>query len=276
MIRIVIFVAAVAPPLMILSYWTGKVSGSWRSEAVWSAFFLGAVGTVGAAILEFGIGFLGSSLGTFAATPPVAASAAKALFVAAIPEESIKLFILVALAEKNVDVRRFQDIIVLGLAVSLGFATLENFFYVTSAGDWKTIAGLRALTSVPSHGIDGLAMGALLASARLDGLKGALPTKSVLLVPVLLHAAYDFPLFVIEQHIGRLWFGAAWLAVIVTSAIFVIRLFNHVLSRAVSADRTSSPDAELVEKVDQLVSRGAIGFIAGSALQSQRTVQPIS
>ena len=45
---------------------------------------------------------------------------------------------------------------------------------------------------------------------------------------------------------------------------------------AVSADRTSSPDAELVEKVDQLVSRGAIGFIAGSALQSQRTVQPIS
>jgi protease PrsW len=276
MIRIVIFVAAVAPPLMILSYWTGKVSGSWRSEAVWSAFFLGAVGAVGAAILEFGIGFLGGSLGSFAAAPPVAASAAKALLVAAIPEESIKLFILVALAEKHVDVRRFQDIIVLGLAVSLGFATLENFFYVTSAGDWKTIAGLRALTSVPSHGIDGLAMGALLASARLDGTKGVWPDNSVLFVPVLLHAAYDFPLFLIEQHIGWLWFGAAWLAVIITSAFFVIRLFNRVLLRAVSADRTSSPDAELVEKVDQLVSGGAIGFIAGSALQPQRTVQPIS
>ena len=272
MIRIVIFAAAIAPPLMILSYWTNKVSGSWRSEAVWSAFFLGAVGALGAAILEVGIG----SAGSLVTVPTVTASAAKALFVAAIPEESIKLFVLVALAERHVDVRRFQDVIVLGLAVSLGFATLENFLYVINAGDWKMTAGLRALTSVPGHAIDGLAMGALLASARLDGIKEVWAGRAVLLVPVLLHAAYDFPLFVIKQHFAKEWFGAAWLAVIALSAIFVVRLSNRTLSRAISADRTSPPDTELLEKVDHLLSGGAVGFVAGQKLQQRRTAQPIS
>jgi protease PrsW len=272
MIRIVILAAAIAPSLMILHYWTNKVSGSWRSEAVWSAFVLGAVGAIGATVIEIGIG----SLGSLSAAPPIVASATKAVFLAAIPEESIKLFVLVAFAEKHVDVRRLQDVIILGLAVSLGFATLENFFYVTTASDWKMVAALRALTSVPGHGLDGLAMGTLLVSARLDGTRGLWAAKSVLIMPVLLHAAYDFPLFVIEQHIAKLWFGTAWLAVIIFSAIFVIRLFNRVLSRAVAADRTSSPDTELVERMDRLVSGGAIGFVAGRRLQPERTAQPIS
>lgn len=263
-IRIVILAAAIAPSLLMLAYWIRKADVSWQSEALWSAFFLGAVSTFGALGIELAVeqfGFLGASF-------PVVASASKAVFIAAIPEEAVKFFVLVVLAEKHVDVRRLQDVMVLGLTVSLGFATVENFFYVTSIGDWRTIAGLRALTAVPAHGLDGLAMGALLVSARLEGIKGhgikeLLAARSALIVPVLLHAAYDFPLFAIEKHVAKIWFGTAWILVIVFSWIFVVRLFKRVLARAAFADATSPRDAASKENLKQLMHNGAMGLMTG-------------
>src|SRR6202041_2555037 len=139
---------------------------------------------------------------------PIAAAATTAVLLAAIPEESIKFFVLVALAEKHVDVRRLQDIVLLALAVSLGFATLENFFYVTSVGGWEMTAALRAITAVPGHCIDGLAMGALLVTARLNGSKSVWSGRYALIVPIVLHAAYDFPLFAIQKNIDKVWFVA--------------------------------------------------------------------
>jgi RsiW-degrading membrane proteinase PrsW (M82 family) len=262
MIRMVILAAAIAPSLVIVAYWTTKVTGTWRSEAIWSAFCLGAFGTFGALGIELAVGQLGFPGGSY----PVAASAAKAVFAAAIPEESIKFFVLVVLAEKHVDVRRLQDVMVLGLAVSLGFAALENFGYVTAGNDWRTIAALRAVTAVPGHGLDGLAMGALLVSARLHGIRGSglreiWAAKSALIVPVLLHAAYDFPLMVIEQHVARFWFGTAWVVVIVFSSILVFRLFKRVLARAAFADQIPR-DTASGEMVKQLMGSGAIGLIA--------------
>jgi RsiW-degrading membrane proteinase PrsW (M82 family) len=267
-IRIVILAAAIVPPLLILAYGIRKTGADWRSEAIWSAFFLGAVGSFGALGVELGIGQLDFLGGSF----PIIGSASMAVFVAAVPEETVKFFVLVILAEKHVDVRRFQDVIVLGLAVSLGFATLENFFYVISVGDWRMTAALRALTSVPGHGLDGLAMGVLLVSARLDGIRGhgikeLWSARSALLVPVLLHAAYDFPLFVVKQGIAKIWFGAAWLMVLAISSIVVIKLFNQVLARAASDDLTSPRDAASKEEMKRLMSSGAIGLIGGRVLQ---------
>jgi protease PrsW len=261
-IRIVILAAAIAPPLVILAYGATKITGNWRSEAIWSAFFLGAIGMFGAFGIELAIKHLGFSAGSY----PVVASATTAVFGAAIPEETVKFFILVVLAEEHVDVRRLQDVIVLGLAVSLGFATLENFLYVISNDDWKTIAALRAITAVPGHGLDGLAMGALLVSARLNGIKGSgireiWSAKYALIVPVLLHAAYDFPLLAIEQKVARPWFGAAWVVVLVLSSVFVIRLFNQVLAKARFADLTSPHNAASSEAIKSLMSSGAIGLI---------------
>jgi len=160
---------------------------------------------------------------------------------------------------------------VLGLAVSLGFATVENFFYVTSLGDWKTIAGLRALTAVPGHSLDGLAMGALLVSARLDGIKGygikeIWAAKFALIVPVLLHAAYDFPLIAIGKHLATIWLGAAWILIVVFSWVFVVRLFNRVLARAAFADATSPRDAASRDNIRKFMQNGAIGLVTGQRL----------
>jgi RsiW-degrading membrane proteinase PrsW (M82 family) len=261
-IRCVILIAAVAPSLLILTYWLRKTGVSWTSEALWSAFFLGALGVFGALGIELAIDqldFPGGSL-------PVISAASRATFVAAIPEEAVKFFLLVVLVEKHVDVRRFQDVMVLGLTVSLGFATAENFFYVTSLGDWKTVAGLRALTAVPAHGLNGLAMGALLISARLDGVKGNSPrelwlVRSALIVPMLLHAAYDFPLFAMGKHLSKVWFGTVWLLAIVLSWIFVVRLFNRVLARAAFADMTSPHSAASKANIRLLMQSGSMGLM---------------
>jgi protease PrsW len=263
MIRIVILAAAIAPPLVILRYGIAKAGANWRSEAVWNAFLLGAISALGAVACELALDHL---LASGHWSNAVAGSAAKAVFIAAIPEESIKFFVLVVLAEKHVDVRRYHDVIALGLAVSLGFATLENFGYVISAGDWKITAGLRAITSIPGHAINGLAMGALLVSARPDGVKDAWGAKSALLVPVLLHAAYDFPLFVIGKHIAKIWFGAAWLVVIAASSIFAITLCKRILARAGAADRAAARDGATIEMARRMMRSGAIGLIAGHLL----------
>jgi RsiW-degrading membrane proteinase PrsW (M82 family) len=262
MVRLLILLAAVSPPLLILGYGIAKARGSWNSEAMWNAFAIGAVSAIAALGCELGLQYL-LQLGRL---PPIAESAAKAVAVAAIPEESIKFFVLVSLASRHVDVRRLQDIVILALAVSLGFAALENFFYVISVGGWKVTAAVRAITAIPGHGIDGLAMGALLIAASLNGNARPWRFQYALLVPIALHAAYDFPLMAMQKSIGSDWFIGAWLVVLALSSILVIRLCNRVLPRAVEADRVSGCDGESVETTDRLIAGGIVALVGGPLL----------
>ena len=260
--RFVILVAAITPPLLILGYGIAKARGTWYSEATWNAFFVGAVSAMAAIACEFAVSYVLplDQIG------PVAGSAVKAILVAAIPEEAIKFFVLVSLAEKHVDVRRLQDILVLALAVSLGFATLENFFYVISVDHWKTAAAIRAITAVPGHGIDGLAMGALLIVARMNGGNSFWSARYALAVPIVLHAAYDCPLFAIKTAGATIWFGSAWLAIILLSSLCVITLCNRVIPRAVAADRAAGRDGTSTETTDRLIVGGMIGTLIGPLL----------
>jgi RsiW-degrading membrane proteinase PrsW (M82 family) len=262
MIRFVILLAAIVPPLLILGYGIAKARASWKSEAIFNAYFLGAVGAIAAMGLEFAL----THVLPLGGMTPVDAAACDAVFIAALPEEAIKFFVLVCLAEKHVDVRRLQDILVLALAVSLGFASLENFAYVVAAGDWKAVAATRAITSIPGHGLDGLAMGTLLIAARMDARRNPELVAYALIVPVILHAAYDFPLFAIEKGIAKIWFIAAWLGVISASSIFVIGLCNHILPEAVEADRAAGRDQISRETTDRLITGGVIAVVGGPLL----------
>jgi protease PrsW len=257
MVRFLIFVAAVVPPLLVLGYAIAKTRASWRSEAIWNAFMLGAVGAIAAAMIELPF----SSI--LAADPahPLLSSAGRSLFVAALPEEAIKFVVLLALAAKHVDARRLQDLVVLSVAVSLGLATLENFFYVVSIGNWQATAALRAITSVPGHGIDGLAMGALLVAARMQPDKRRL-LPAALIVPIALHASYDFPLFALgKSGVDRDWLIGAWLTAIICSSLVVILICNHVLTRARAYDFESGRDAGSVETSDWLIIGGAAALV---------------
>jgi RsiW-degrading membrane proteinase PrsW (M82 family) len=258
--KFIVLLAAITPPLVILAYGIAKARDSWKSEATWNAFLIGAVSALAAVAIELALSYVLP----LERTGTLAEAGITAVLVAAIPEESIKFFVLVSLAEKHVDVRRLQDLLVLALAVSLGFATLENFFFVISAGGWKMTAALRAITAVPGHGIDGLAMGALLIRARLS--ERAEDVRLALIVPVLLHAAYDFPLLALHKDVGITWFGVSWLVVIAASSIFVIKLCNRVLAKAVAADRAAGRDDRSIESAGWLIAGGAMVLIAGPSL----------
>ena len=259
MIKPVILAAAIVPSFIILAYGICKARGSFRSEATWNALVLGAVSAFAAIACEFGLSYFVP----FDRTGSTLTAVVNATF-AAIPEESIKFFVLLSLAEKQVDVRRVQDILVIALAVSLGFATLENFGFIVTKGNWTITAAARAVTSVPGHGIDGLAMGALLMAARLSGDSGLWRVGNALIIPIALHAAYDFPLF--ARHSGEALSGAVWLITIAVSSVFVIALCNLLLPTAVEFDRASGRDDESVETTDPLILGGTIGVIGGPLL----------
>src|SRR5262249_44073792 len=150
-----------------------------------------------------------------------------------------KFVLLIAVAERFVHAPRKQDILLLALGVSLGFAAIENIFLVATGTDWRLAAAGRAVTSVPGHAIGGLIMGALLMGARLQ--KSPRLLWLALAVPILTHAAYDFPLFLPRTDF-ELWAWMPWLAVVLVSTALAIYLCNHNLQAASRADAASARD----------------------------------
>ncbi|HDQ93220.1 MAG TPA: PrsW family intramembrane metalloprotease [Synergistetes bacterium] len=83
------------------------------------------------------------------------------------------------------------DGIVYGTSVALGFATLENIFYVVGAINPWAVAGWRALLSVPLHALCGLAMGYEAARQKMSGY-GRFSLWRILWFPVVAHGFYNY------------------------------------------------------------------------------------
>lgn len=109
----------------------------------------------------------------------------------ALVEEASKLGVLGLRARRDRRLDEPFDWIVYAVAVSLGFATLENVFYVMDGGPSVAIA--RAFTAVPSHALDGTLMGWRLArAAQRTGAAATRERLLSLLEPAAWHGAYDY------------------------------------------------------------------------------------
>ncbi len=110
-------------------------------------------------------------------------------------EEGLKfLFLILFLYRKKFLDEPYDGIIYAGY-VSLGFATVENIFYVYSYGIATGI--LRIFTAVPAHAVFGVVMGYFVGSAKFGEKKKEIPKLLLggLLLPVFLHGLYDYFLF---------------------------------------------------------------------------------
>ncbi len=134
--------------------------------------------------------------------------AIEAFIVVGLSEEFFKRRVVLRYAYFNPAFNeRLDGIIYCGIA-ALGFATLENIFYVISyyaiqPDLWIT----RALVSVPVHMLLGIIMGYYLALAKYcphPGKCRGYMTKS-LLIPALLHGAFDFVLMSEYQLLSLLF-----------------------------------------------------------------------
>ena len=119
-------------------------------------------------------------------------------FGVALVEEFSKWIFVYNIGFNNREFDQVYDMIVYAVFVSLGFACLENIFYVFQHGLYTGI--IRALLAVPGHACDGVFMGYYLSIAKLASIHGNDELKKhnifmSILIPTLLHGFYDYCLF---------------------------------------------------------------------------------
>lgn len=143
-------------------------------------------------------------------------------FTAAPVEEGLKLSILYFFVYKMKDFNEPVDGIVYGVCASLGFATLENFYYVYLLADYYetssvTLAILRSFSAVPAHAAFGMFMGYFF--MKYAFIKKGDNLLFAFLVPFTLHGCYN--LFVASNFLVAL-------ILILISWIIGLRLFSKL------------------------------------------------
>ena len=185
-------------------------------------FFLGGLSIIPAVILEE----IGSViLYMFLDETSVLYILLENFIVVAISEEFCKRWFLQKTTRKHPAFNYRFDAVVYAVTVSLGFAAFENVMYIMDFG--LSIAPVRALTSVPLHGICGVFMGFFYGSMKAnDGWnqqRYLYAKKMSLWVPVLIHGFYDFCASMEEDS-----YTLIWLAFIVILYIFVFRFLKNI------------------------------------------------
>lgn len=116
------------------------------------------------------------------------------------------------------------DGVVYAVFVSLGFALWENIGYVAAYGLGTAL--LRAVTAVPGHACFGVFMGAWYGQARHwsilgDEQKSRRCRRLAVLVPMLLHGAYDY--IAMTDADGSSWIFAIFVALLFLLSVRRVR-----------------------------------------------------
>lgn len=129
----------------------------------------------------------------------VEAALYKAFFHAAIPEELMKLCMLLFITRHVDRIRTIYDGILYAVCITMGFSGIENFIYAAVYGDWVfTIFG-RIFFSVPEHFFYAVIMGYFFANATLDDNGKCVNFIKALTYPTLAHGANDSLLTLIHE-----------------------------------------------------------------------------
>jgi RsiW-degrading membrane proteinase PrsW (M82 family) len=197
-----LFVVAVAPAVFML--WRFHHADKYKAESsrlLIGTFLLGGLFTLVCAFIEpkqpanAGVG------GTFFYF----------LFGVALFEELSKFVAVRLLAYRSKQFDETMDGVIFGIAAGLGFAAVENIFYVLQYGG--TVALFRAFVSVPGHAFYGAIMGYYLAQAKFR--KKPWLALWGLTIAMLLHAVFDtvaqsaglFALVVLPAFVWIVYFG---------------------------------------------------------------------
>jgi protease PrsW len=186
---ILLFGISILPALFLLWYYDRYDNA--RPEPrkmLWKAFKWGIIATLFAGVIEQNLfEIIGSSL-----TNHYLRAFVISFVVAALTEEALKLFVLRKIIWGSKHFDEIMDGIIYAVAASLGFATLENLFYVFEGG--IEIGFARAALAVPAHALFSGIMGYYIGKAK----KVRLPWEAKKFVfhgftlAVLYHGLYDF------------------------------------------------------------------------------------
>jgi RsiW-degrading membrane proteinase PrsW (M82 family) len=144
------------------------------------------------AIIIFPVGVVENSLTRLGAgLAGIPKAAYDGFVVAALTEEIFKFGAVFMLVWRSRHFNEKFDGIVYAVSISLGFAAIENLFYVFS--NHSTSVGiLRAFTAVPGHTVFGIVMGFYMGLARFSTLSKSKYLLLAIVFPCLFHGFYDF------------------------------------------------------------------------------------
>jgi protease PrsW len=113
-------------------------------------------------------------------------------FGIALIEEGIKYFFLKNYMYKKEEFNEPMDGIVYAVMISLGFATVENIFYVFKYEDQGFFVAItRMFTAIPLHAVCGVLLGYFVGLAKFSDDEKPLLLKGLFLA-VLIHALYNY------------------------------------------------------------------------------------
>ncbi|MGO4888151.1 glutamic-type intramembrane protease PrsW [Anaerobacillus sp. MEB173] len=211
--------AGVAPGVALLCYFYLK--DQFESEPIGMvirSFIIGSLLVFPIMVIQYAFqeeGLLTSSL-------------AQAFIIAGFFEEFFKWFILYYTVYKHVKFSQHYDGIVYSVAISLGFASIENIFYLVAYGLEQALG--RALLPVSSHALFGVLMGYYLGKAKFDqkGHRKGFWIGLSLFIPWLFHGTYDYIL---------LSFHTNWIYIMIP---FMVFLWWLALKKVKAANRVES------------------------------------
>ena len=176
---------------------------------------------------------------------PLEKGLAGAFLEAAIPEEFFKFICLYFVIWKSKEFDEYLDGIIYAAFVGMGFATVENIFYVLDNGIGNAI--FRAFTAVPGHFFDGVIMGYFFALAKFDKQHRMSNLWKSFFFAILAHGIYDG---LIEVSVGFFEEDSDTLmligfALVIAFFIFNIKVWKYGIRKIkeLAAKDKSSPNA---------------------------------
>jgi len=183
---IISLLLALAPGLFLVWYFYHRDRYEPEpKKKIFKIFVIGALMVVPAALSEW---LLVHFVNTFA-TGVVSIFIISFLVIAPI-EEFLKFLAVRKWIYRSLEFDEVMDGIVYTVSASLGFATLENIFYVLSLGPATGVA--RAFLAVPGHALFGAVMGYYIGQAKFNPAKESRLIIKGLLYAILCHGLYDF------------------------------------------------------------------------------------
>tara|TARA_B100000029_G_scaffold438737_1_gene454901 strand:- start:3409 stop:4089 length:681 start_codon:yes stop_codon:yes gene_type:complete len=182
-----LLLATVLPSIIILFFFIFSDKFKEPKKSIIKVFFYGVLITIPAYVLN-------SAFYDYFFYRTYASEHLIGSFLTAAPlEEGLKFLVLFFLVYKMKDFNEPMDGIVYGVCVSLGFATLENFYYVYGI-DWEGqspmfVAWIRAFSAVPMHALAGCFMGYFFMKYSFVSKKDNL--FFCFFIPFLLHGFYN-------------------------------------------------------------------------------------
>lgn len=182
---LLLLAVSIAPGIfLIYRYYSKDIYKKEPWVVIWKSFFWGAATVLPAGLIESSIEFPGKDT--------LVGMVIENFFVIALTEELCKYIVIRFYSYRSVHFDEVMDGIVYGVAVSSGFATFENIFYVMQHG--LAVGMLRAVLSVPSHIFEGAILGYWLAKSRFQNTSLIYGSIVSLLIVVIGHGFFDFVL----------------------------------------------------------------------------------